>query len=766
MAITATYIGQSTVQVSTSWTAGAGLAGRTSFMTFAQTVADAITGTQPSANGTLSGTAFTNSSGTTVQSSSGWTLIDSFWGGCNTSAEDTASPVYNQVFRSLNEDGVTYKNIILKYHTVKGVIQTSCCEWWGQSQANYNLATPAAITNHTPTNECHTFNDCAPVSYNTTLCDFIVMVSPRWIFIHSYINNEPSMWAGVVEMQREDPNDTATLANPNWGWVSSTLWALNTQGPGATTTGPLQSGSSFTLICVPRTKYNETGKTAAINWAADYGITAYPNFAGATIPFTNILGSGGTNRFATSGWDSSKRLAMSIKPIYQYKGDTVPPVNYGIMNGLKLLSPVGANMNKINIPVDANGNNSTSGTDRPHWLLNTHSKASYIGTPASATTEQTAYFANGLWTSTSVVTGYNRPVCMISIGAAYYSISTTGQIVRTDATTKASILLATASATGFQTMVYDGERFIYANAGNNITVIDTVLDNVATSYTPVATLKTTCLAINGTMVISADNVTGTTSQNFRRYNRIAFSATGTITLTVAATLPVVANSLMPDATASMVSLENTYDGDVIGQVYCANVTTSGYIRILKLTAAGVLSTLTSATASSASQTAYSGSIITHSQDRVDIFQYNQNVNGTFPFIISVNPRTGSGTANSSFSVSSVYTTTLATTATVTLIKIQGVIMACCTNPNGLISILWNSYDQVNFPYQAITPDWSTYDGAVRTNGLQGNFMYSDGCKIFFPTSTGFKIWNNINGGTNVGGNTATNVTLGQVAIPA
>ena len=105
---------------------------------------------------------------------------------------------------------------------------------------------------------------------------------------------------------------------------------------------------------------------------------------------------------------------------------------------------------------------------------------------------------------------------------------------------------------------------------------------------------------------------------------------------------------------------------------------------------------------------------------------------------------------------------------ISLIKYQGVILACVSHPLYLFSFWWGIYG-VLVPASlnsAATPDWSTYDGQIRINGYYGNYIYSEGTKIFFPTSTGFKIWNNINGGTNVGGNPASNVTLGQVAIPS
>ena len=110
MSITAKYIGASTIQISSTFNAASGNTNMTSFAQFANTVVDAMTNTTSltNTNGALSGTAFTADAGVTAQTSSGWTLFDSFWGGQNATA-GTASPVYTQVFRSLNADGITYK---------------------------------------------------------------------------------------------------------------------------------------------------------------------------------------------------------------------------------------------------------------------------------------------------------------------------------------------------------------------------------------------------------------------------------------------------------------------------------------------------------------------------------------------------------------------------------------------------------------------------------------------------------------------------------
>ena len=113
MTISAKYIGTSTVQVSTQFTPTSGAGNLTTFMQFANTIADAVTDTQPGSAGALGGVTFTAASGVTAQTDSGWTLFDSFWGGQG-DASGTQSPIYTQVFRSLNKDAVTYKNAVIR----------------------------------------------------------------------------------------------------------------------------------------------------------------------------------------------------------------------------------------------------------------------------------------------------------------------------------------------------------------------------------------------------------------------------------------------------------------------------------------------------------------------------------------------------------------------------------------------------------------------------------------------------------------------------
>ena len=415
MSITATYIGKSTVQITASGTTN-------TFSDLTNAVKDAILGTQPNAAGASSGITFAQSTGVTAQTASGWTLHDSF----------TSGIIFTQVFKSINADAVTYKYIILNWNTVMNEINVSCCEGWN-------------ATTHVAMNEVHTYNNCAPVNFQLDTCDILLMIHPHWLVVHSYLNNEPSLWAGVFEFAREDAADTGALGVPCFGWISSTLGLI---GAATYSTMPC-SGSDNTLICVPRTKSGLTGLAAAKSWAANYGATTHPTPAtGATSAMPYRLGNQ-VNNLVGNVWDSSKRLILPIKPIHRFNATAIE--NKGVVFGLKTLAPVGQNMNKEVINCDSDGNYSYSGTPTDHWMLNQHHKSAY--SPAS-------WFANTNWNAVTIATGA-KPIAIAYTGRTYYVVMA-GKVSKIDAVTQGVTDVLTATCNNIK---YDGERYVYVGCG-------------------------------------------------------------------------------------------------------------------------------------------------------------------------------------------------------------------------------------------------------------------------------------------------------------
>jgi hypothetical protein len=414
MAIAVTSPGPNTVQITTSNDGGV-YSDQTDLF---QAVSDAITGVNP-------------------VRTTGWALHDSF----------TVGTTLTQVFKGINKDNTTYKNIILRWDTVRHEIITSTCEVWD-------------AINHIPQNEAWTFFNSCPISYQMAATDLLLMLNPRWLILHSYMANEPGSWAGVVETAREDVADTAAAAVPCWGWVSSNLWML---GATSTSSRPLPSVSaSYPLMCVPRTRTGFTTTNAAINWSADYGATQYPHWLANTGgAFIYYLGNQ-QNKFVANSWDVTKRMVLPIKPIAEYMSANI--TNYGQMFGLKVVSPAGLNMNKIQVNTDADGNYSPAATVADHWLLNNHHK--YMSA------DNASWFTNVALVRTDVTIGY-RPEFVCSVGDHYYV--TNG--VAGSRIGKVNILLGTytniTNAYAAMDLQYDGERYVYVCHTSGILRIDT-----------------------------------------------------------------------------------------------------------------------------------------------------------------------------------------------------------------------------------------------------------------------------------------------------
>lgn len=414
MAIAVTSPGPNTVQITTSNDGGVYSDQADLF----QAVSDAITGVNP-------------------VRTTGWTLHDSF----------TVGPTLTQVFRGINKDNTTYKNIILRWDTVRHEIITSTCEVWD-------------AINHIPQNEAWTFFNSCPISYQMAATDLLLMLNPRWLILHSYMANEPGSWAGVIETAREDVADTAAAALPCWGWVSSNLWML---GATSTSARPLPSVSnSYPLMCVPRTRSGFTTINAAINWSADYGAAQFPHWlASSGGAFIYYLGNQ-QNKFVANSWDVTKRMVLPIKPIADFLSANI--TNYGQMFGLKVVSPAGLNMNKIQVNTDTDGNYSPAATVADHWLLNNHHK--YMSS------DNASWFTNTALVRTDVTIGY-RPEFVCSVGDHYYV--TNG--VAGSRIGKVNILLGTytniSNSYAAMDLQYDGERYVYVCHSTGILRIDT-----------------------------------------------------------------------------------------------------------------------------------------------------------------------------------------------------------------------------------------------------------------------------------------------------
>ena len=665
--IVATSIGENSVQITSAGT-------NNTLTEFMQDVSDAITGVAP-------------------VRTTGWAVYDTF----------TSGIIKTQVYRALNKDGITYKYLIMKWNTMACEVNTSTCESWD-------------TVAHVPTNEAWTFFDCAPITYRLSACDFVVNTNPRWAILTSYINGEPGLWAGVFETDREDVTDTPANGAPCWGWIASPLWGL---GASVYNTKPLNT-NDHTLICMPRTRSGATGVNAAKGWAGDYGVAQSPNWlaTGASY-FTFYLGNQG-NKFLANAWDTTKRLILPIKPIFDYTQNYV--TNYGTIFGLKVLAPVGNNMSKIPLNIDTDGNYSPSGVEKDHWVLNTHHKYDTV-TAAS-------WFGNtNLTLSTINLT--ERPDYFCSIGQAYYVVTPTKL-------KKINALLGTYTDFPLNTyydLKYDGERYIYIGTPTGLVRLDTVDD----SLLPLAiTNGVQTMAINDTHIVCS---------------QYGLSATPIITRVLRSSFTVdTVNGSVTLATFTeavrITEVVANFDGSIL---MAANVATAGNFKLVSLPKSGAAPTYVTL-----NQVVCANVGIQLIDENTAILW--QAVTTGVMYQVQFNPKTLLLTG----SVQSIGTLSgLVGGLKLHYGKIQGVIFVVPRNAaaaNATITTSLGKTITANLGAPVIQADGQTN---LHTGLTTNAFFFWDGCRAISNHDVGLRIFGAVNGSYCYSG-----VTLGQIAIPA
>lgn len=675
MAITSTSLGTRTAQITTS-----GLTN--THVDFYLAIKNAIIGTSPVLT-------------------TGWTLYDEF---------DTGH-MHTQVFRAYNADASTYKYLILRYNSFMQEINTSSCESW-------NVAT------HVPSNEVYTFYECSPVSYSLQACDVIIFVCPRWCILYSYINNEPGLWAGVVEMAREDANDTPANGYPCWGWISSCSFMLGSNGISG---NPLGNSSQHTMIHMPRTRDGSTGINASKKFGGVYEVFAYPIWLHSTATVPYYLNTANA-KFQNNGWNSTGRFAFPIKPVHNYT-DTVV-TNYGTIYGLKLTAPAGQTMNKLTLAIDTDGNYSSSGTNNDHWLLNNAFKFPGGG--------GNFYFGNTGWNSTTIsIVG--MPYNMISTGTAYYLNCTDGVLRKYSTLTQTTVTIAgvTTSANTYE-MRYDGERYIYFSTSVGLGRLDIRDDSVIN-------LTLTNGAVYG-LAISASYICycNSTAQNTLTPVFYRFSRTGTFDATTAQATTFTTTSMTTNRYVNQI--EATIDNDFFAVTWHNGTVNTA--AIIKITAAGVVSWVTP---TNPITNTYSANLyyITH-----DTWLYtNTNSSGASNQALYY-PRTATLSSN--------YTTAIGTQSPTGGksfgIKIAGTIVMMPKTVNACYATTLGANTTTGFGGA-----WSDVGAPSTYSFNQAGFISSDGTKIFATGSATntLKIFTNINGNNPTAGE-----TLAQLLLPS
>lgn len=511
MAISATNLGTYTKRLA--------LTGTNTNAAFATAIKNAITGVSPA--------------GTT-----GWEIYDEFTDGVR----------ITHVYRSLNEDGITYKNIIVRINTILGEINLSTCESW-------NNAT------HVATNEATCFANHCPIPFKTRLTDLLIFISPRYCAMMSVINNEISEWSGVFEMQREDANDTAAANYPCWGFISAPLWML---GANTYSERPF-AGSYHTAICMPKTRNGHTAGNAAVNWSMDFGLMSIPPlWSPSGVGSVGYYLSSALNILTSTQWDTNAILALPVKPIHIHS--TGVPSNYGKIFGMKVASPI-ANakmLDKVPIKIDSEGDFYPTGTTNNHWVL-----------PLSHLRYELSNMVAAYRPRDINILGQSM-IDLVSVGDFVYLITTSNNIFKID-TLSGAVYNYTQSFGTYTDIEYDGERYIYIGTSSGLIKLDTWSSDSRETLSITNGVKS--LSINHTHILTAP-YNGTPTPVISRVDKNTFA--------LDATLPTVTLTTFSE---SVTIKDIVCDG--YGHFYLiATCATASNSKLVKITQAGVASYLT------------------------------------------------------------------------------------------------------------------------------------------------------------------------------
>ena len=403
--------------------------------------------------------------------SNGWELYDAFNSGTQ------------RIYRGVCKDGVTSKYFGMFFDPIGFRINTTAYESWNK-------------TTHVGTNEVATYNRTGQMHFTLSGCDIIVMVSPRWLVLQTFIRNSAGPWAGLFECSREAAEDTPEAGYPPFMWMTSVL---------AATYGNNKYAS------FPRNRANQTGTAAtADGWQTQYiRLGAQTTKYGADlVPMT------------TYAWDTSKKIVQSLRPTF---GSTEI---HGKVFGLKAVSNIGAPYTRVSLPIDSDYQFSVNGTAREHWVLaNTPSfYPQYVGTTTSANV-----LATGTAQSMGTCTLNGLGKSMVYTGVNYY-ISTSTNICKVDGTTQtlpanAATVPGVATA-DYQDVAFDG-RYVYASSPTGVVRLDTQNNDAVTTLTLPS--GSGALFFDGTYLWAGSRV-AVANNSLWKIDVASFTLTATLTL--------------------------------------------------------------------------------------------------------------------------------------------------------------------------------------------------------------------------------------------
>lgn len=415
------------------------------------------------------------------------TAIDAAIVNAGWSQVDISNP-YNRIYSAPNVDGVTIKYIGITFDPGALKITTTSYESWNAST-------------HVGTNEAWTFNRAGGCGFAMNFCDILLFVNARWLFVQSFLRNQPSCWSGVIELAREAPEDTPTAGYPCWVWMSNAT--VMTQIPAAT---PVIGCVSF-----PRTVSGATGVAAATATSLQ---TPYTRFGAATQlgqPFSSLP------NYTTYAWNTNDKIVHSTRPVV---GTTEL---HGRMFGLKLTYNAGSPFSQVTLPIDANYAYSASGTSAQHWVLGGYPSVNPTNLFTTA-----ANYPSGYVTSQSINLGVVVRAIM-PVGTNMY-VSTSSGVFKIDNSSTTPVLLGVISGTSGKDMYsieYDNVQYVYAGGPDGVYRIDTLNSDTVTFLA--ITNGVSSLWWDGSN-LWAGNRTAATAGQLVQVNVSTFAIANTITL--------------------------------------------------------------------------------------------------------------------------------------------------------------------------------------------------------------------------------------------
>jgi hypothetical protein len=463
----------------------------------------------------------------------GWTLHDEI-------TPAAGSHIHTLVFEAINADTITHKFMIMRWDTIEQEINISTCEYW-------NSAT------HAPINEAYNYGDGTPIPYRQDAYDLVIFVSQYWCILQAFHINEPSQWAGVIEVDREDSVDINSVASytwspynvgttvPCWGYISSNLWMQGFTTSTATSFDGGQTMDSYStsyrrsVVCFPRIKSGYTWEAAANYQSVSTEFFTTPNpldslgqprsYRG-NLPI-NVFLSNAFDQGRANTWDSTKKLVYTMKVIEGSSENTFN--NRGAIMGIKITKPIGTLMNKVNLPINGKFYYDAAGSITPHFVLNTH--GINLEPRSNMTTMRDILFGR------QPVSGMSNFNHAMVVGKYVYACSnatlymldmTTGTLMGTSGKTQIS--------TGVYTPVYDGNRYIYySNGSGTVYKLDTQTNTVAASKSLSNSRGQGNIVVTKNYLVSTDITSdGTATINFKFVNLSNFTTLTTVVYNAAA----------------------------------------------------------------------------------------------------------------------------------------------------------------------------------------------------------------------------------------